>query len=171
MNHLITKIRPDRQNGYTMIEIIVGLAIGGLLASGITVFSLQTVTVIRDSKDHVQAMMQVGNAGYWICRDIQMSSNLTLGENAGFPLQLMRQDTDLNDYEVTYSFNGDSMVRTQVKNEGSPVQTLIAQDINTETSLTNLSDAGGLLIFNVTSTSGAVDISRTYKAKPRLDFD
>ena len=167
MNHLITKIIPNKQNGYTLIEILLALALTGLLATGFATFTWLTMKTIVDNKDRMHAMMQVENAGYWISRDIQMSSNLTLGENAGFPLQLMQKDTDQNDYEVTYSLNEESVIRTLIKNEESPIQTLIAQKISTA----NLSDASGLLIFNITSTSGDIDVSRKYEIKPRLDFD
>ena len=154
-----------------MIEIIVGLAIAGFLTAGITTFALQTVNATGDSKDRMHAIMQVENAGYWISRDIQMSGNFTLGENAGFPLQMMRIDTDQNEYQVTYSLNENTLIRNLIKNEEDPVQNIIAQDINTEESSTNLSDTSGLLIFNVTSVSGEIDVSRTYKIKPRLDWD
>ena len=167
MNHLITKITPNKQNGYSLIELIVGLTIGGLLAIGLMAYVFVTLNTIDDSKDRMHALMQVENAGYWISRDIQMSDNLTLGENAGFPLQLMHKDTDENVYEVTYLLNEKSIMRTLIKNEESPIQTIIAQNINTA----NLSDSSGLLIFNITSISGDIDVSRTYKVKSRLDFE
>ena len=171
MNHSITKITPNKQNGYGLIEIVVGVAIAGLLSTVLTAYSLLTINTIGDSKDRMNAIMQVENAGYWISRDIQMSNNITLGENAGFPLQLMRKDTDQNEYEVTYSLIEKSIIRSLIKNEESPVQNLIAQNINTAASLTNLNSTDGLLIFNITSTSGDIDVSRTYKIKPRLDIE
>ena len=171
MNYLIMKIMPNKQNGYTLIEIILGLALAALLTTGITVFAMQTVNATSDSKERMHAIMQVENAGYWVSRDIQMSGNFTLGDNAGFPLQMLRIDTDQNEYEVTYSFSENNIIRSQVKNEEGPFQSIIAQNINTAESLTNLSDTSGLLIFNITSTYGDVDVSRTYKIKPRLDWD
>jgi prepilin-type N-terminal cleavage/methylation domain-containing protein len=171
MNHLIRKIISKKQNGYTLIETILGLALAGILGVGVTSFAVQSVNVVSDSQDYMDATMQVENAGYWISRDIQMSCNFTLGENAGFPLQMIQKDSDYNDYEVSYFLNENGITRNLTKNEESPVQTLIAKNINTETSLTNLTDINGLLIFNITSTSRDVDVSRTYKIKPRLDWD
>ena len=171
MNHLITKITPNKQNGYGLIEIVVGVAIAALLSAVITAYAWQSINTVGDSKDRMNAIMQVENAGYWISRDIQMSNNITLGENAGFPVQLMRKDTDQNEYEVTYYLNENNIIRSLIKNEESPVQSLIAQNINTMASLTNLSSTDGLLIVNITSTSGDIDVSRTYKIKPRLNIE
>ena len=171
MNHVITKIMQNKQNGYSIIEIIVGLAISALLTTGITAFVIQTVNVTGDSKDRMYAIMQVENAGYWLSRDIQMSGNFTLGENAGFPVQMLRSDIDQNVYEVTYSLSGNTITRSLIKNEEDPVQSVIAQNINTAASLTNLSDTSGLLILNITSSHRDIDVSRTYKIKPRLDWD
>ena len=154
-----------------MIEVIASLAIAGLLMTGATAFVFNTMTVTGNTQNRMHAIMQVENAGYWISRDIQMSDNFTLGENAGFPMQIMWKDIDQNEYEVTYSLNQTGIVRSLIKNEESPVQNIIARNINTSASLTNLNSSDGLLVLNVTSTSEDIDVSRTYKIKSRLDFN
>jgi len=166
----IADIERKKQKGYGLIEIILSLALAGILTTGITTFALQTMTEGRKTNNRMHAIMQVENAGYWVSRDVQMTENLTLGEDAGFPLRLIWKDTDQNEYQVTYSVTGGLMSRRMIKNGDSQVQTLIALDINTEPSLTNLSYAGGLLIFNVTSTFRDFDVSRTYQVKKRLDL-
>jgi len=171
MKHLIRRIISDKQNGMGMIEVIASLAIAGLLMTGATAFVFNTMTVTGNTQNRMHAIMQVENAGYWISRDIQMSDNFTLGENAGFPMQVMWRDIDQNEYEVTYSLNQTGIVRSLIKNEESPVQNLIAQNINTSASLTNLNSSDGLLVLNITSSSEDIDISRMYKIKSRLDFE
>ena len=168
MNHLLKKIQPNKQNGYGLIELILGLALTGILATGFATFAWQSINVTDDTKDRMNALMQVENAGYWVSRDIQMSVNFTLGDNAGFPLQLRWQDMDHNDYEAIYSLSENGISRNLTKNEESPVHTLIAQNIDTAASSTNVSATGGLFIFNIASTSGGIEVSRTYKIKPRL---
>jgi Tfp pilus assembly protein PilW len=169
MRHFITNI--IKQNGFSQIEIIASLALAGLLTTGVTAFVFHTINVTVNTQNRMQAIMQVENAGYWMSRDIQMSDNFTLGENAGFPMQLAWKDIDQNEYEVTYSLNQTSIIRSLIKNEESPIHNLIAQDINASASLTNLNSIDGLLVLNITSTSEDIDVSRTYKIKPRLDFE
>lgn len=161
----------DNQRGYGLIEMIVGLALAGILTTGLTTFTVQTVTESARSNNRMQATMQVENAGYWTSRDVQMAENLTLGENAGFPMQLFWEDIDDNEYQVTYNLTSGQLERSLFKNSENTVQTVIAQSINSAPSLTNLSYADGLLIFNITSTYGSVDVSRNYQIKQRLDLE
>jgi prepilin-type N-terminal cleavage/methylation domain-containing protein len=162
-------IKSRMQKGYGLIEMIVGLALAGILTTGFTTFAVQTITESTRAHNHMQAMMQVENAGYRVTCDIQMADNLTLGENAGFPMQLVWLDQDQNLYQVTVNMSGGRIERTLVENDGSPVQTLIAQSINESPSLTGISYADGMVTFNVTSTYGNTDESRSYQIKKRLD--
>ena len=132
------------------------------------VFTIQVISQGKVSSNRMNATMQVENAGFWVSRDVQMSENLTLGDNAGFPMQLDWKDIDGNHYQVTYNMTADCIDRSLIKNADSPVHTLIAQDVNTQASLTNLSLSDGMLVFNVTSTSKDIDISRSYQVKQRL---
>lgn len=159
-----------KQKGYGLIEIVIILGLSGILATGITTFTVQTVTEGAKSNNRMEAMMQVENAGYWIGRDVQMAANLTLGENAGFPLQLVWTDIDENECEVTYTLTDGQIRRNLVKNDVETVQTFIAQSINTEPALTNCSYTDGLLTFNVTATRENSDFSRRYQIKKRLDI-
>ena len=160
-----------KQKGYSLIEMVIGVALAGILSTGITTFAVQTVTEGSRSNNRMQAMMQVENAGYWVSRDVQMSENLTLGQNAGFPLQLIWRDVDQNVYQVSFNMTAGQITRRLIKNEEDPVQILIAESINPASSLTNLTYTGGLLTFNVTSTCRDTDVTRSYKIKKRLDIE
>ena len=160
-----------RQQGYTLIEMIASLALTGILATGVTAFVLQTVTESARCNNHMQATIQVENVGYWVSRDVQMSANITLGENAGFPMQLDWVDINQNEYQVTYTEADGRITRSLVENSGSPAQTIIAMSVNTAPSLTNLTYSDGLLNFNVTSTVGDKEVSRSYQIKKRLDLE
>ena len=85
-------------------------------------------------------------------------------------MQLDWKDIDQNEYQVTYNMTDGEIKRSIVMNDGAPVQSLIAQDISSEPSSTNLTYIDGLLTLNVTSTYGTVDVSRNYQIKRRLDF-
>jgi prepilin-type N-terminal cleavage/methylation domain-containing protein len=165
---MIIKIK--KQKGYGLIEMVVGLALAGILTTGITTFTVQTITEGARSNNCMQAICQLENAGYWMGRDVQMAENITLGQSAGFPLQLVWIDSDQNEYQVTFNISGGQINRSLIKNGENPIQTLIAQSINPAPSLTNLSYAGGLLTFNVTSTFRNNNVSRSYQIKKRLDI-
>jgi prepilin-type N-terminal cleavage/methylation domain-containing protein len=166
---MINQSKP--QKGYGLIEMVIGLALAGILTTGITTFTVQTITESTRANNRMQATMQVENAGYWVSRDVQMAENLTLGADAGFPMQLLWVDSDLNQYQVSYNVTEGQIQRTLVKNDEEPVRTFIAQPVNPDPSLTNLSYAGGLLTFNVTSTYANRNVTRSYQIKKRLDLE
>jgi type II secretory pathway component PulJ len=163
-------IKFSRQRGYGLIETIACLGLTGILATGACTFVIQTITESARTDNHMQATMQVENAGYWVSRDVQMAENLTLGEEAGFPLQLVWVDIDRNVYQVTYNVTEGRIKRSLIENDEWATQTLIAENINAAPSLTHLSYTDGLLVFDVTSTCANVDVSRTYQIKKRLDL-
>ena len=164
---MITKF--TKQKGFTVIEMIVSLAITGIIGLGITTFAIQTMTESNRSNNRTQAIMQVENAGFWLSRDVQMSQNITLGSEAGFPLQLAWKDIEENKYEVTFSINEGQIKRSKVKNDGQPSQIVIAESINSAPALTSCNYTDGLLTFNVTATVGSVNTSRTFEIKKRTD--
>ena len=153
-----------------MIEIILGIALAGILTSGITTFTVQTVTESARSNNRMEATMQVENAGYWVGRDVQMSSNITLGQTAGFPLELRWQDENGSNYLVTYALSGGQIKRSLAKDGQAALQTVIAESINSAPALTSCVYSSGLLTFNITSTLGKVTVSRSYEVKKRLDL-
>jgi prepilin-type N-terminal cleavage/methylation domain-containing protein len=164
-------VKTGKQKGYTVIEMVIGLALVGILGFGVTGFTMHTLSYGAESNNKMQALMQVENAGYWMSRDVQMSANISLGENAGFPLELTWLDIDQNDYQVLYSLTGSEIQRTLAKNGQEDLQTTIAQSINPAIDLTSCTYIDGLFIFKVTATLGSNDVTRTYQIKKRLDFE
>ena len=156
-----------KQKGYSLIEMVIYLALAGILGTGITTFAVQTITETNRSSAHMQAIQQLENAGYWVSRDVQMAQTVTPGPNAGFPLQVNWTDANNNTFQVTFSISGGQIQRSQVENGMAPSQTLVAQSINAAPTLTSCSYENGLLTFNVTATVGTSSISRIYQIKKR----
>jgi prepilin-type N-terminal cleavage/methylation domain-containing protein len=156
-----------KQNGFTLIEMVLALAITGILGLGMATFTIQTFTESKRSSVQTEKIMQLENAGYWVSRDVQMSQNVTPGDNAGFPLQLKWIDENDDAYQVTYSLTGDQISRRLVVNEEAPLSILIAQSIDPAPALTNCIYTDGLLNFNISATFGAWSVSRTYQIKQR----
>ena len=168
MKRMLDSCLRTGQSGYTVIELIAGLAIAGMLTAGLTAYLIGAMSVVHDSHDRTQSLMQVENAGFWISRDVQMSENMTFGENAGFPWLLRWKDTDYNQYVVTYSVNGTDITRSLVKNSGNSTLSLIARDVDISPSSTNVSQSGSLVVFNITSNSDGVATRRAYTIQSRM---
>lgn len=156
-----------KQKGYGLLEIVIVLALAGILGVGITTFTVQTITETKRSSIHMQAIQQLENAGYWVSRDVQMSQNVTPGANAGFPLQVNWTDENGKKFQVTFIITGGQIQRSLVENGGAPTHTLVAQSINPAPTLTSCNYTNGLLTFNATATLGTWSVSRTYQIKKR----
>jgi prepilin-type N-terminal cleavage/methylation domain-containing protein len=96
----------EKPNGFSLVEVCVALALVGLLATGISIFAIQTITETNRSNAHMQVIQQLENVGFWLSRDVQTAQTVTTGPNSGFPLQLDWTDKDTNVYQVTFSISG-----------------------------------------------------------------
>lgn len=162
------------QRGVTLIELLIAIAIAGVITASITMALFQVYAGNARSSNHMTAVKQVQNAGYWITRDTLMAQNVLLATDAdGFPLTLTWVEWDTTTHEVTYDLVDSEFKRTEDASEMR-----VAQYINTDPTKTKLEyiDANGdgnndKLIFTVTSTvgSGAHERSETriYEAIPR----
>ena len=92
------------QRGFSLIEMIIVLAIIGFVVAGTNIAIFQVIRGSSSSSNHMTAVRQVQNAGYWISRDAQMAQDLapSLSPN-GFPLTLSWTDRNGYDHQVVYS--------------------------------------------------------------------
>jgi prepilin-type N-terminal cleavage/methylation domain-containing protein len=157
----------QKQAGMTLIEFIVGLAIMGILGTGVMATTTQLISENSRSRSQMQAVHQVEEAGQWLTPDVQMSKTVTPGGTSGFPLVLEWSDLDGNDYEVTYSISGNQLVRSYKVNDGPVEQKTIVQSLDTDSGLTDCTYDGAVLTITVTAKVGTVKETRTYQIKNR----
>ena len=112
------------------------------------------------------AHQDVENAGFWVSRDALSAQNAT---SSGFPLILDWQDWDGNSYQITYNLVSDILQRNISINGGTPIQSTVAQLVNSDPILTNYQFANGVLTFKITSTIGPTSETRTYQIKLRAE--
>ncbi len=162
-------IRPN-QKGFTFIEVVITLAISGLVVTAVS----GTITQLIQSSsttDHMNALRQVQTAGYWVSKDGIQAESLT---TQGYLLYVCRTDWDDSDlHEVVYSLqdmpsgalkqlqreeslNGVPMATTIVSRYIDPAQTSCVWDPDANT-----------LTFIVTSTMAQHTETRTYEVQPR----
>ncbi len=127
------------EKGYTLIELLVAITIMVLAsgAAGAAIFQIFRNT--ERNNDHLTAVHQVHNAGYWISRDAQMAQSVTT-DNLTLPDFLVLSWTEWDAagdpiyHSVTYSFEDladgiGKLKRNHWSTAGADEYTLIAQYI------------------------------------------
>lgn len=138
------------QQGFILIEVVLAIAITGLIGAGITMSAVQVMNVRALSTNHIIAVKQVESAAYWINRDVRMSQVILPGAGSGFPLNLSWVEWDKTSNNVSYEINdGQLRRRHSVNGTPSPVQTAIAKYIDPVS--TNCAYSGGVFTFKVTA--------------------
>ena len=171
------------QKGFTLIELIMVIAITALIIGVIAVSIFQLYKVHASTSNRMLAVRQVQNAGHWISRDVQMTQQEPVIVNDGGQLEsitLAWQEfgtTDANDatlHEVTYTLlvNGD-LKRSHSVNGGDPTETLVAQYIESGETSCVWDDDADKLVLTVTASVGTwpkvENETRVYEVIPRPD--
>ena len=92
------------ERGFSLVEMIVAVAITGLLVSGLGTAIYQILTVTEYGNDKLTAAHELQNAAHWFSLDGQNASTATGG--SGLVLTLP------DDSSVTYSVVGTELRRT-----------------------------------------------------------
>jgi len=127
------------EKGYTLIELAVSLAIIVLISGAASIAIIQILKGTETNNTHMNAVRQVQNAGYWLCRDARMAQsvntdNLTLPDFLVFNWTEWDSDYEEIYHSATYSFEGladgiGNLKRAHWSSAGANEQTLIAQHI------------------------------------------
>jgi prepilin-type N-terminal cleavage/methylation domain-containing protein len=163
------------QKGFTLIEILVALAIAGVIL-GVT--SAAVITIIKTSSQNDEwnvNLRQVQNAGHWITRDALMAQVVS-DNTPGVFLNLSWCDWDNNTYNVQYDLDGTTLTRSLTRSLSgeSPVlisQSLIAQYIVPDPAYTNCdwNDNDQKLTVTIRASLHSNDryVEKTYEISPR----
>ncbi len=83
----------------------MAIAVTAIITGGITMSIFQVFDGNTRSSNHMIAVRQVQNAGYWVSRDVQMARSVApTADPDGFPVTLTWADWDTGDeYQVVYS--------------------------------------------------------------------
>jgi type II secretion system protein J len=104
-----------KQNGFTLLEILVVTAVGGVILIGAMVTLIQIISSTQDSKSLNQALTDVNRAALQIKKDIQSTHNSDLVEG------ISQNTTDLswtdfslsdnNTHSSNYTLSGTNLLR------------------------------------------------------------
>jgi prepilin-type N-terminal cleavage/methylation domain-containing protein len=130
----LRKMLTRNQIGFTLIEVIIGIAICGMLGGGIVTAIYQIGRVSDMGNARVTAVKQVENALFYINRDVQMAQNPIVGTNSSFPLTLSWKSWEDNvQHQITYNLNSAGNL---TRNNGTTTST-VAKFIDTDNGNTN----------------------------------
>jgi prepilin-type N-terminal cleavage/methylation domain-containing protein len=178
---MIRWYRPaGNQAGFTLLELLVSIAILGFIMSGVSLAVMQIMTVNASSTNRVAAIREVQNAGYWVSLDGQQAQEVLFDDPATEDidelLYLSWIDWDSGDrLTVVYNLNEDQLVRTVYKNGALDSQTAVAHFISAvECNLTDpLNPANKAISLTITATVGGfrqASETRVYEIIPRASL-
>jgi len=168
------------QRGFTLVEMLVVVALVGLIAFGLTTTISQIFNVSSRTSNRMIAVRQVQQAGKEVSKDILQSQNVTCSCSPVFGLNLTWADWLGANHEVIYWITEDgTLERWHRETDGGVVTEttrVIAQYIDPD--LTSCSPCGivpgnVVVVFTVTAEVGGgpqgSTETRTYEIDPRPD--
>ena len=161
------------EKGFTLIELVVGLAIAAFVVGAASMTTVTMMTLTPQNTDWAVALRQVQNAGYWVSRDVQMSKgDITVDTwpNATF-LTLTVPEWDSGavsvvDKTFVYEFEDMSggLKRLMRNNQTDGEEIMVAEYISN--AVANYDS--GTLTLTITTSSGNTAVTRQYEAIQRL---
>ncbi len=165
-----------QQRGFTLVELLVAVAITGFIVAALTLSISQIFSVGIADKNRMEAVKQVENALHYINRDVQQSKASELASTTLTPfttaLNLKWVDytaTPTENIQVEYWLEGTDLQRTYTIGNTSAVNIVASHVVSAES---NYSFDGAILTVNLTADVGGYQPapeSRTLQVKPRIN--
>jgi prepilin-type N-terminal cleavage/methylation domain-containing protein len=146
--------RFKNQRGFTLVELLLGIAIASIICGGITMGIYQVFDGSSRSITGMSATKEIENAIHRITPDAQMAESVTMTAPSGFPLTLTWIEWNNNSHNVTYSVQNGQLKRSQSVNGGQPTETILIPHLNPDSQMTNCQFSSGVFTFKITATIG-----------------
>jgi prepilin-type N-terminal cleavage/methylation domain-containing protein len=168
----------SNQKGFTLLELIIAIAIAGLITAGITVAIMQILTINHRASNHMIAVRQVQQAGKEVSKDTLQAQPNKIDDDPDDPpdafLVLNWTDSEGGNHTVVYTLQtmasspALSMLARNHTIDGTAQTTappVVAEYI--DPNQTSCNWTGNVLVFTVTAALGTESETRTYEIEPR----
>jgi hypothetical protein len=172
----IAKLFHTGQSGTLLIELVIALAISGLIGLVVTMVNAQIINQTSENNNFTTGSRHTLNALHWISTDVQMAQ--TIEGVDGFPqtenLVLTWVTWDNITYTANYSLADGRLTRSYTFGSAEPQYTLVAEYINPDENMTYCTSDNGVLTLTITSSVGEgakkVDVTkvREITSRPNL---
>jgi len=157
------------ERGFSLVELVIVVALAGLVGAAITATAFQVFTFSTRLSNQMTAVRQVQQAGFWVSPDVMMAqpAKISTNQSGGRFLVLGWTAHDGKEHEVTYTITADDRLqRTHNITEGGQTTTevsVVAEYISSASFV----PSGSAYTLTVTATVGEQTETRTYEVKPR----
>ena len=173
------------EKGFTLVELLVAITILFLASGAATAAIIQIFRGIEHNREHITAVRQVQNAGYWISRDTQMALSVNTTAGMTLPDFLGLYWTEWDDegdpicHSIIYSFedltDGIGKLKRTYSSGETSTQTMIAQYIyynpDDTANTTEVSYASPVLTVRLTALLEETRETKEYKIKRRAGLN
>lgn len=166
----IKRIHKD-QRGLTIIELLVVVILTSLITTAITTTFFQVFNMNARTANHMSAISQVQQAGKLVSEDI-LEAQAIDDSPAGGEFLILGWNSTGETHEVTYTLEDGELWRSESIDGQPPLETRVAEYINSDPTKTYCDLQGDVLIFKVTATVGEGTAheeseERIYRVQPR----
>lgn len=164
MRYFLTNLYHNKQ-GFTLVEIIVALAISVLIVTGLSSTTMQLINNSQSNNNRMTAIRNLDTAGLWFVRDFEAVSaypgSITLLPNTG-NITIGQSILTEDDTTVIYSIdaNGNLIRHTTTTNS------IIGTNIKSIQYTSGTNDSP--IKLTLTSKVGTNEVSRTVQVKTRI---
>jgi prepilin-type N-terminal cleavage/methylation domain-containing protein len=160
------------QKGFTLLELVVGVAIMAIVVGGIG----STMVTLLLNYDRVSGqntvLPQIQSTGYWVSRDVQTARTVTPGPYQGFPITMSIpiDQEESNDYHVGYYLVNGTLTRKMFDSSMTLLYaTHIADYIyNVDTAFVTVSGNTSFHQLTVSAKKDKEEVTRVYQVSQRL---
>lgn len=151
-----------RQNGFTAIEMVIGVTLIGIIGAALATGISQVYKGSALSSDRMTATNNVRNAVDWISQDARMAENqITITDNCptiNWTFYNPFTGDPPSEYEVIYTLSGTDLIRSYQVDDEAPTSMMVAQNITIDSAVFSANE----LSMTLTSTVNSVSETRTF---------
>lgn len=164
------------EKGFTVLELLISLAVMAAIGTGVTASIFQVYKVTRQNNDYATAVQQAQNTGYWISHDGLMAETLT--GNSSLVNEADKFVFSWSDWETGFTNVVEySLMPSEDLYQVKRHLIIVTPAGNTTTEriisdhIVKVEKAGSPWRFTVTSLSGQKSVVREYAVASRLNFN